>query len=134
MQPSVGLQCVTNTEKAIYKRDEVAQHSQDGDIWIIIENDVYDLSAFLHEHPGGPEGGPFKFPARYEAGLSSNISTVLLGTAGRDATKKFRKYHRVAILNPYKDRLLLGKLEQSHGNERSLRSSIISMFRRSRES
>lgn len=42
-----------NTKKETYSRDEVAQHTQEGDIWVIIENDVYNLSQFLQEHPGG---------------------------------------------------------------------------------
>jgi cytochrome b involved in lipid metabolism len=48
-----------NTKKVVYSRNEVAQHTREGDIWVIIENDVYDLSQFLHEHPGGVEGNLF---------------------------------------------------------------------------
>ena len=33
------------------------------------------------------------------------------GVAGQDATKKFKKYHREAILNKYKDELLVGRLD-----------------------
>ncbi|KAH8881401.1 cytochrome b5, partial [Thozetella sp. PMI_491] len=57
---------------------EVATHSKPDDLWLIIDGDVYDVTKFREEHPGG--------------------SKVLSGVAGKDATKKFDKYHRRAIL------------------------------------
>jgi cytochrome b involved in lipid metabolism len=35
---------------------EIARHSTPADLWIIIDGDVYDLSSFTAEHPGGPKG------------------------------------------------------------------------------
>lgn len=131
MQTSVSSQNITDTEKTMYTRGQVAQHTQEGDIWIIIENDVYNLGQFLQEHPGGAKS---RFSGHLH-GMDQDLSliqpTVLLDVAGQDATKKFKKYHRLAILNQYKDRFLVGGLEQNTGNDRSLRSSIISIFRRS---
>lgn len=37
---------------------EIARHSTPADLWIIIDGDVYDLSSFTAEHPGGPKGTP----------------------------------------------------------------------------
>jgi cytochrome b involved in lipid metabolism len=53
MQTSIESQRLRDTEKRMYSKDEVAQHTQDGDVWVIIEHNVYDLSQFLQEHPGG---------------------------------------------------------------------------------
>lgn len=53
MQASIESQRLSDTEKRMYSRDEVAQHTHDGDVWVIIEHNVYDLSQFLQEHPGG---------------------------------------------------------------------------------
>lgn len=53
MQTSISSQHLDNAAKVMYSREEVAKHTQEGDIWVIIENDVYDLSPFLQEHPGG---------------------------------------------------------------------------------
>jgi hypothetical protein len=36
---------------------------------------------------------------------------VLKGVAGKDATKQFKKYHREAILNKYKEELQVGCLD-----------------------
>jgi cytochrome b involved in lipid metabolism len=34
---------------------EVAQHCTEGDAWIIVEGKVYDVSAYIENHPGGEE-------------------------------------------------------------------------------
>ena len=96
----------TSTPERSYSQAEVAQHNSTGDLWIIIDQNVYDLSNFVEEHPGGSKGiyGP-------SLGQWLLISVVLSSVAGTDATKKFRKYHRDAILNRYKERLQVGVLE-----------------------
>ena len=48
---------------------EVAEHCKENDCWIIINGKVYNVSAFLSEHPGGPE--------------------IILDLAGKDATEDF---------------------------------------------
>lgn len=53
MQTSIRPQNLDNAVRVICSREEVAKHTREGDIWVIIENEVYDLSLFLQEHPGG---------------------------------------------------------------------------------
>ncbi|KAI8127242.1 hypothetical protein FF38_11553 [Lucilia cuprina] len=52
-----------------YKRSEVAEHNSKENNWFVIHNNVYDVTAFLNEHPGGEE--------------------VLMEQAGKDATENF---------------------------------------------
>ncbi|RAO73927.1 uncharacterized protein BHQ10_009939 [Talaromyces amestolkiae] len=68
---------------------EVAEHNSLEDIWIIVDGGVYDLTKFLSEHPGGKK--------------------ILQGVAGKDASKKFHKYHRKTTLAEY-NRLRIGDL------------------------
>ncbi|KAI3317571.1 cytochrome b5-like heme/steroid binding domain-containing protein [Xylariaceae sp. AK1471] len=70
---------------------EVSIHNTRNDMWTVIDNEVYDVTEFQEQHPGGAK--------------------VLIGVAGKDATKKFDKYHRRALLNQYKPKLCIGVLD-----------------------
>ena len=34
-------------------KSEVQKHNKDGDAWLIVHGNVYDVTPFLNEHPGG---------------------------------------------------------------------------------
>ncbi|EFO17101.1 cytochrome b5 [Loa loa] len=53
-----------------YTIAEVAAHNDASSTWLIIDNNVYDVTKFLEEHPGGDE--------------------VLLEQAGQNATESFK--------------------------------------------
>jgi len=53
----------------VYKLSEVAEHNTGEDMWMAVHNKVYDVTAFIDEHPGGME--------------------VLVENAGQDATYTF---------------------------------------------
>ena len=36
-----------------YSASDVAAHKKPDDLWIIVDDDVYDLTKFQEEHPGG---------------------------------------------------------------------------------
>ncbi|KAJ7158824.1 acyl-CoA dehydrogenase/oxidase [Mycena filopes] len=73
-------------------RTVVAQHASAGDLWVVIDARVYDLSSFASLHPGG--------------------LAVLLDReiAGQDATEMFYALHRAEILDRYA-RLQIGIVE-----------------------
>jgi cytochrome b involved in lipid metabolism len=52
-----------------YTWDEVRQHTSPGDLWLVIDKKIYDVSRWMDDHPGGPE--------------------VMLQEAGKDATNAF---------------------------------------------
>ncbi|KAJ3102681.1 hypothetical protein HDU97_000378 [Phlyctochytrium planicorne] len=57
---------------------EVEKHRTKDDLWVVLHGKVYDLSKFIHEHPGGVQ--------------------VILKEAGRDATETFQMFHPKDIL------------------------------------
>ncbi|KAL4914614.1 cytochrome b5-like heme/steroid binding domain-containing protein [Aspergillus aurantiobrunneus] len=75
----------------IYTKDELVMHNKDGDLWIAIDGTIYDLTKFSEEHPGGKK--------------------ILLGVAGTDASKKYRKYHGDNILQRYAKNYKIGTLK-----------------------
>jgi alkylation response protein AidB-like acyl-CoA dehydrogenase/predicted heme/steroid binding protein len=70
---------------------DVASHNKPGDLYIIVDGDVYDLTKFQDEHPGGKK--------------------ILQRVAGKDASKQFWKYHNEGILKKYKGKLVVGSLD-----------------------
>ncbi len=56
-----------------YTMAEVAQHSKDGDCWTVIEGKVYNLTNWVHQHPGGVQ--------------------AILQLCGKDGTQPFTQQH-----------------------------------------
>jgi L-lactate dehydrogenase (cytochrome) len=52
---------------------EVAKHNNRDSCWVVIENQVYDVTDFLEEHPGG--------------------ASIILRYAGKDATEEYLPVH-----------------------------------------
>ncbi|KAI1815078.1 cytochrome b5-like heme/steroid binding domain-containing protein [Poronia punctata] len=80
-----------------YSVKEVGGHNSKDSLWLVIDGEVFDVTGFVDEHPGGMK--------------------VLNGVAGKDATKKFDKYHRRAILERYKPRLQIGIVDNDAAAE-----------------
>ncbi|KAJ3148913.1 hypothetical protein HDU89_004495 [Geranomyces variabilis] len=57
----------------LFTKEEVAKHTTLDDCWVIMDGGVYDLTPYVHDHPGGP--------------------APLLMYAGADASKVFRDIH-----------------------------------------
>jgi alkylation response protein AidB-like acyl-CoA dehydrogenase len=74
-----------------YSKDDVSSHSKPDSLWIVVDEDVYDLTKFQDEHPGGKK--------------------ILQRVAGKDASKQFWKYHNEGILKKYKKQLQIGSLD-----------------------
>ncbi|KAF8235811.1 acyl-CoA dehydrogenase NM domain-like protein [Tricholoma matsutake] len=74
-----------------FTKDEVATHNKQGNLWIVVDSRVYDLSKFAAMHPGG-------------------LSVLLdADIAGQDATEAFFSLHRHEVLQrPQFARLQIG--------------------------
>lgn len=59
--------------------DEVAQHADETDCWVIVDDQVYDVTEFLSDHPGG--------------------GAILAGVGGSNATMIFDSLHDRRILD-----------------------------------
>ena len=82
---------------ASFTAEEVAKHCKEGDAWVIVKGNVYDVSAFLDEHPGG--------------------KTVLLKECGKDATKKFAMFHKDDVLTTHAAAMKIGVVREEGGEK-----------------
>ncbi|KAG0276902.1 hypothetical protein BGZ96_003094 [Linnemannia gamsii] len=62
-----------------FTRATVAKHASHGDAWVIVHNKVYDCSAFLDEHPGGPANATKVFKQIHSIDNHEIFGNYLLG-------------------------------------------------------
>lgn len=74
-----------------FSQADVASHNKGDSLWVVIDGDVYDLTGFQDDHPGGKK--------------------ILQRVAGKDASKQFWKYHNEGILKKYQKQLQIGSLD-----------------------
>ena len=60
---------------------DVAKHTSETDCWVIVGDEVYDVTNFLKDHPGGKK------------------SIMLF--AGKDATEEFDMLHERKVIKKY---------------------------------
>eukprot|EP00241_Pyramimonas_parkeae_P010014 CAMPEP_0114242572 /NCGR_PEP_ID=MMETSP0058-20121206/10252_1 /TAXON_ID=36894 /ORGANISM="Pyramimonas parkeae, CCMP726" /LENGTH=129 /DNA_ID=CAMNT_0001355203 /DNA_START=42 /DNA_END=431 /DNA_ORIENTATION=- len=74
----------------IFSKQEVSQHNSREDIWVILNNKVYDISSYVEEHPGGD---------------------AILNNAGGDNTKEFHGPQHPARVFDMIDDFYIGDLD-----------------------
>ena len=52
-KPAVGGGLASNGKT--FTLEEIAKHEEDDDLWIVVNNRVYDATEYLEEHPGGAD-------------------------------------------------------------------------------
>lgn len=70
-----------DSNKLILTPEEVSKHNKPDDLWIVLSGQVYNLTEFLPNHPGGQK--------------------ILLKNAGKDATKIFVPIHAPDVLDKF---------------------------------
>eukprot|EP01126_Amoeba_proteus_P021520 TRINITY_DN2187_c0_g1_i1.p1 TRINITY_DN2187_c0_g1~~TRINITY_DN2187_c0_g1_i1.p1 ORF type:complete len:546 (-),score=99.66 TRINITY_DN2187_c0_g1_i1:146-1783(-) len=77
-----------------YTLEEITSHKTEESCWIIINNEVYDVTSFLNDHPGGKK--------------------ILVRVGGQDASKQFANFHDVkSVLAKYGNDLRIGTVGKS---------------------
>ncbi|KPM45767.1 Cytochrome b2, mitochondrial [Neonectria ditissima] len=74
---------------------DLNKHSTKTDCWIAVHSKVWDITAFVDEHPGGPSGKP----------------PLLLKCAGSDATQPFNEAHAPDMLEEMPKGSFIGVLQ-----------------------
>ncbi|KAL4889075.1 cytochrome b5-like heme/steroid binding domain-containing protein [Aspergillus ambiguus] len=79
--------------KSFSPADVASHNSPDKGLYIIIDSNVYDVTNFVDEHPGGAK--------------------ILKRVAGKDASKQFWKYHNDGVLKKYSPKLKIGEVKDA---------------------
>lgn len=82
---------MSETELKVFTIDEVKKHCSTDDLWLVYNGQVYDVTQYLDEHPGGEE--------------------VIVDCAGIDATEAFNDIGHSEDAHEILKGLLIGKLE-----------------------
>merc|ERR1719330_948734 len=70
--------------------DEVAKHTTEKDCWVVVNDQVLDVTKFLPDHPGG--------------------ALAILTFAGKDASEEFNMIHPPDVIGKYAPDAVIGKL------------------------
>ncbi|KAL8684651.1 MAG: hypothetical protein Q9224_006213, partial [Gallowayella concinna] len=66
-------------EPKLLSTDQIAEHNNAKDLWIVVDGQVWDMTEFAPEHPGG--------------------IGIILQYAGRDASQPYNEIHAPSLLN-----------------------------------
>ncbi|KAH6809119.1 hypothetical protein C2S51_026902 [Perilla frutescens var. frutescens] len=77
----------------VFTHSEVSAHNTSQDCWLIINAQVYDVTSFLHDHPGG--------------------DAVLLAAAGKDASEEFEDVGHGSAARLMLDEFYVGEMDPS---------------------
>lgn len=82
-----------NKQNTIYTRLDVAKHNKMNDCWVIVDNDIYDVTKFMDFHPGGFQS------IFYCAGDDATEEFKNVGHS-KEAYIIIKKYHIGTLIKP----------------------------------
>jgi fatty acid desaturase len=89
---SVWTENQNSVDQKVFTWDQVKQHNKRDDVWIVVNNNVYNVTEFQKKHPGG--------------------ARLINFYAGKDATEPFLAYHKdQKLVQKYLKPLCVGKFE-----------------------
>jgi len=71
--------------------EEVAKHSKETDVWVVVNGQVLDCTKFLADHPGGKK--------------------AIMIYAGRDASEEFNMLHKPDVVEKYAPYTIIGRVK-----------------------
>ena len=89
MSTTSGGSGKSRTLRAI-EMSEVAKHSSSADCWLVLNGQVYDVSRFINDHPGGVQ--------------------LIADWAGKDGSAAFSAIHSTEVLSMLDDDALIGQV------------------------
>lgn len=86
-------------EPKLLSTQQIAEHNTAKDLWIVVDGQVWDMTEFAPEHPGGigSKSLPAVFLMLYNP--FSLSSPVILQYAGQDASRPYNEVHAPSLLN-----------------------------------
>merc|ERR1712216_966621 len=78
-----------------YTLEEVAKHTTKDDCWVVVDNQVLNVTSFLKDHPGG--------------------ELAILTFAGKDATEEFNMIHPPDVIGKYAPDAVIGMIGSGGG-------------------
>jgi len=95
--------------------DEVKTHSKSDNGWIVIEDNVYDITRWARKHPGG--------------------SRILGHYAGQDASEAFKAFHtNMGFVSKFMKPIQIGKVEPvSRPSDEEMKKDFIELRRRAEQ-
>ncbi|GAB2265019.1 Cytochrome b5 isoform E [Dionaea muscipula] len=81
------------TGQKVHVFDEVSKHNTHNDCWLIIHGKVYDVTAFMVDHPGGDD--------------------VLISATGKDGTKDFEDVGHSLSAREIMEKYYIGEFDAS---------------------
>lgn len=89
--PLMDLKDAPQLELKVFSWDEVRRHDKENDLWVVFNGEVYDVSSFAKNHPGGLK--------------------VLLNGNGRDMTRAFEKANHTHLTKVFALNFRIGRIE-----------------------
>lgn len=74
-----------------FTMEEVAKHNTMEDCWVVVNNDVLNVTEFLKRHPGGMK--------------------VILFWAGKDASERYNMFHKPDTINTFAPKIIIGNIQ-----------------------
>ncbi|XP_077997443.1 acyl-CoA 6-desaturase-like [Glandiceps talaboti] len=98
-----GDKVVSNGTEKVFTWDEVKKHASRDDKWIVIDDEVFDITRWSRKHPGGGK--------------------VISHYAGQDATDAFAAFHRThrrAFVSKYMKPIRVGRLAPNETKQQEI--------------